>query len=75
MRAATIRDEALSLPATERARLIDVLWESLSPQEVQAREAAWAEESERRIDAYEAGTLKAREAETIFAELRRNLRT
>jgi putative addiction module component (TIGR02574 family) len=75
MSAATVREEALSLPTTEQARLIDELWEFLSPGEVEAREVAWAAESERRIDAHEAETPKASEAETIFAELRRNLRT
>jgi putative addiction module component (TIGR02574 family) len=74
MSVAAIRDEALSLPAHERAKLIDALWDSLSAKETQARESAWAAESERRIDAYDAGTLKARDAESVFAELREDLR-
>jgi hypothetical protein len=41
--------------------------------EVKAREAAWAEESERRIDAFDAGRLKARDAQSVFSDLRRNL--
>ena len=74
MSVAAIRDEALNLPATERAKLIDALWDSLSAAETRTREAAWAAESERRIDAYDAGMLKARDAESVFAELRKDLR-
>lgn len=74
MSVASIQDEILGLPARERAKLIDVLWESLSSPEVQLREAAWAEESERRIDAFEAGELKARDAQSVFSDLRKDLR-
>jgi putative addiction module component (TIGR02574 family) len=74
MSVAAIQNEILGLPATERAKLIDLLWDSLASPEVKAREAAWAEESERRIDAFEAGQLKARDAQTVFSDLRRNLR-
>lgn len=74
MSVAAIQAEALSLPASERARLIEALWDSLTAKETRTRETAWAAESERRIDAYEAGTLQAREAESVFAELRKDLR-
>jgi putative addiction module component (TIGR02574 family) len=74
MSVAAIQNEILGLPATERAKFIDVLWDSLATPEVKTREAAWAEESERRIDAFEAGQLKARDAQTVFADLRKNLR-
>jgi putative addiction module component (TIGR02574 family) len=73
MSVATIQNELLNLPATERVRLIDVLWDSLSEPEFKLREAAWAAESERRIDAYESGALKARDAQTVFAELKEEL--
>ena len=49
--------KALSLPAEKRAKLIDVLWDSLALPEVKSREADWAKETERRIDAFEAGML------------------
>ena len=75
MSVATIQVEVLSLPPGERAKLIDVLWESLASPEVTSHEAAWAEESERRIDAFEAGKLKAREARAVFTDLRKGLRT
>ena len=71
MSVAALQDELLKLPATERARLIDVLWNSLSEPELRTREAEWAAESERRIDAYEAGRLQARDAQTVFAELKK----
>jgi putative addiction module component (TIGR02574 family) len=74
MSVATIQAELLSLPPGERARLIDVLWESLASPEVASREAAWADESERRIDAFEAGKLRARDASSVFTELRKDLR-
>jgi len=38
------------------------------------REAAWAAESERRIDAYDAGKLIARDAAEVFADLKKGLR-
>jgi putative addiction module component (TIGR02574 family) len=74
MSVATIQDEVLGLPAKERAKLIDILWKSLSSPEMQLREAAWAKESERRIDAFEAGELKARDAQSVFSDLRKDLR-
>jgi len=73
MSVATIQNELLNLPATERARLIDFLWDSLSKPELKLRETAWAAESERRIDAYESGTLKARDAQAVFAESNKRL--
>jgi len=73
MSVSAIQDEILGLPATERARLIDVLWKSISAPEQQARETAWAAESERRIDAYDAGKLTARDASEVFADLKKNL--
>ena len=73
MNVATIQDELLSLPAVERAKLIDVLWQSLSGPELQAREAAWAAESERRIDAFEAGQLTARNTRDVLEDLKKSL--
>jgi putative addiction module component (TIGR02574 family) len=69
-----IENEALGLSPQEKARLIDVLWGSLADAELKSREEAWAEESERRIDAYEDGKLKARDANEIFSDLKRKVR-
>jgi putative addiction module component (TIGR02574 family) len=74
MSIAAIRNEILGLPPEERAKLIDLIWDSLSPPEIKAREGAWAAESERRIDAFEAGTLGARDATEVLSELRNSLR-
>jgi putative addiction module component (TIGR02574 family) len=74
MSAATIQAEVLTLPPAERAKLIDVLWDSLASPEVTSRENAWAQESERRIDAYEAGKLTARDAGIVLSDLRKDLR-
>ncbi len=74
MSVATIQTEALELPAVERAKLIDLLWDSLTSKEVKRREAAWAAESERRIDAFEAGRVKARDARAVLADVRKGLR-
>ena len=57
MNVPSIMPKALSLPAEKRAKLIDVLWDSLALPEVKSREADWAKETERRIDAFEAGML------------------
>jgi putative addiction module component (TIGR02574 family) len=73
MSVVTLQNELLNLPATERARLIDFLWDSLSEPELKLRDAAWAAESERRIDAYESGALKARDTQAVFAELKKGL--
>jgi putative addiction module component (TIGR02574 family) len=74
MSVATIQNELLNLPATERARLIDFLWDSLYEPELKLREAAWSAESERRIDAYESGVLKARDAQAMFEKLKERFR-
>lgn len=73
MSVTAIQDEVLGLPATERARLINLLWDSFSQPEHQAREVSWAAESERRIDAFEAGKLTARDAAEVFADLKKGL--
>jgi putative addiction module component (TIGR02574 family) len=68
-----IQKELLGLPVGERLRMIDMLWDSLAEPELKAREASWATESERRIDAFESGALVARDAATVFADLRKRL--
>jgi putative addiction module component (TIGR02574 family) len=70
---AAIQNELLNLPESERARMIDFLWDSLSEPELKLRETAWAAESERRIDAYNSGALKARDARAVLSELRKGL--
>jgi len=74
MSVAAIQHEMLDLPASERARLIDILWESFPSSGTKTREAAWAKESERRIDAVEAGKPSAQGAAEVHSELRKDLR-
>ena len=69
-----LRDEILGLPPEERAKLIDLIWDSLSDPEIKSRETAWTAESERRIEAFEAGKLGARDAKEVLADLRNSLR-
>jgi putative addiction module component (TIGR02574 family) len=69
-----IQNEILALSPEERAKLIDLLWDSLSAPEIKGREAAWAAESERRIDAFDAGKLGARDAKDVLTDLRDSLR-
>ena len=71
---AALQNEVLALPADERAKLIDLLWESLTDSEIKRREALWAAEAERRIDAVNEGKIKTRPAEDVFADLRKRLR-
>src|SRR5687767_447737 len=47
----SIQEEIARLSSTERAMLIDILWESLDEADVKEIEAKWAAESEERIDA------------------------
>ena len=64
-----ILQQLLSLPVETRARLAQQLLESLElPDERNRR--LWAEEVERRVDAYERGELKAVPGEEVFARLR-----
>lgn len=69
-----IREGALQLPVEQRAELIDVLWESLSPEDMKNREQAWAMEAERCIEAYGEGKLKARDFDAALSDLRKSLR-
>jgi putative addiction module component (TIGR02574 family) len=74
MSVTAIQNEILGLPADERVRLIDLLWNSISAPEQQTRETAWAAESEKRLDAYDHGQLTARDAAEVFADLKKGLR-
>lgn len=70
MLASELERVARTLSAEERARLAEVLLESL--QETPAAEVAtaWNREIEARIRAYERGELESPSAEAVFAEAR-----
>lgn len=65
-----VLEEALQLPASERAALIGELYRSLDRRsdsgEVDAR---WAKEAESRIEAYDAGELEAVSVDEAFERI------
>ncbi len=63
--------QARSLSPEERARLADLLLESLRDAPLADIEQAWGREIEQRIAAYDRGELPAFSAESVFAEARR----
>ncbi|MDE0221860.1 MAG: addiction module protein [Spirochaetaceae bacterium] len=68
-RSQSVIADALALPPLERAEVIDRLYQSLRSEREREIESAWAEESERRIDAYLAG-----EADTVpYEQIKRQL--
>ena len=70
----SIQEEIIHLSSTERAMLIDILWESLDEARVKEIEAKWAAESEDRIDAIDRGELPTIDGPTALRELRSSLR-
>jgi len=65
-----ILKEALSLAPKNRASLAEKLLESLD-QPDKTIDALWAKEAENRIDAYEAGNIKAIGAEKVFGKYKK----
>jgi len=61
--------EALRLRPVERAELIEELFHSFDRSGDQRIDAAWAEETESRIDAYEAGKIPADSDEAVLARI------
>ncbi|MEI6391427.1 MAG: addiction module protein [Verrucomicrobiota bacterium] len=58
-----LANEALKLPAWERAQLIDALWHSLDPAEQPSIDQAWLAESRDRLEAHRQGKLKTLDGE------------
>lgn len=74
MSLASIQREIFQLSSTERAMLIDLLWESLDEARIVEIETKWASESEERIDAYERGELPGVDGPSALRDLRSSLR-
>ena len=74
MSLASIQDQIKELQPTERAALIDLLWESLDETRINEIEARWAAESEDRIDAFERGELTAVDGPAALEQIRSSLR-
>jgi putative addiction module component (TIGR02574 family) len=70
MKLADIQIELERLSYEERVELIHFLWNSISTPQIKKHESLWAMESERRIDAFNAGKLGARNARSVLEELK-----
>ena len=66
-----IERQARALAADERARLAELLLESLQGPPLSDIELAWAREIEERVAAFDRGEMAAHGAEDVFAEARR----
>jgi putative addiction module component (TIGR02574 family) len=66
--AARILEEALTLPATDRARLAHELIHSLEPEDKDA-DSAWTDEVRKRIDEIESGAVALDDWDTVKARL------
>ena len=62
-----IEEQALNLSPEERAKLAEFMLESLNAPLADI-EAAWSQEVERRVAAYDRGDLPLYAAENVFAE-------
>jgi putative addiction module component (TIGR02574 family) len=60
-----------ALPAADRARLVDLLLDSLDESPDLAVEEAWRKEIRRRIDAFERGGTELFDADEVMAEATR----
>jgi putative addiction module component (TIGR02574 family) len=69
----SIEEQARALSAEDRAKLAESMLESLQPL-ITEIEAAWAEEIEERVSAFDQGEMSSHSAEAIFAEARQTLR-
>lgn len=74
MSLASIQNEISRLSSTERAQLIDLLWESLDEMRIKETEEKWAAESEERIDAVDRGELQTIDGSAALQDLRSSLR-
>ena len=66
-----LEQQARSLPADDRARLAELLLESLQSTHLADVEAAWNQEIAQRVAAYDRGELQTSPAEDVFAEAKR----
>jgi len=66
-----VEQQACKLSPDERARLAEVLLESLQNSPISEIEAAWQQEIESRVAAYDRGDTQTFLAEDVFAEAKR----
>jgi len=72
--AGNVERQLRGLPTEERARLAEVLLESLVESPAGEIETEWKREIAERVAAYERGELQTFAAQEVFAEARRLLR-
>jgi putative addiction module component (TIGR02574 family) len=64
-----VLEEAMRLPSVDRASIIEKLIASFDVPGRKEIDAAWAEESESRLDAFQAGRLTARSFNDVMKDL------
>jgi putative addiction module component (TIGR02574 family) len=64
-----ILKRALTLSPIERAELIEKLVQSFEFSDREKLDSLWANEAEKRIDAFEKGSLSAKSAKKIFKKI------
>jgi hypothetical protein len=75
MDATILQEEALSLCPLERARLADLLLNSLlSPKHQEKHEKAWGQVAENRLNEYRTGKMTSEDGPTVIAKLRASLK-
>jgi len=74
MDSAILANEALKLPAWERAQIIDALWRSLDPADQISIDQGWLLECHDRLQAYREGKLNALDGEQALNEIEAGLR-
>ena len=63
-----LAERGKALPIDDRSRLVDMLLESLHEASLGEVEAAWDEEAERRLAAYDRGEVEAFDGEEVLAK-------
>lgn len=69
----TFEEEAMGLPAAQRAVLAQHLLASLDEIDEQENERLWMEEAKRRYAAFKKGTVPSRDAFAAIADMREQL--
>ncbi|MBB4845238.1 putative addiction module component (TIGR02574 family) [Paucibacter oligotrophus] len=68
---AELAERSLALALEDRSRLVEMILATLHQQPAAEVAAAWDQEIERRLAAYERGEVETYSAEDVFAEARR----
>jgi len=67
-----IEEQARALSSEDRARLAESMLEPLQPLNAEI-EAAWSEEIEDRVSAFDRGEMASQDGDDVFAEARQSL--